>query len=322
MDVYHIGGDKQAYRDSIVIVPGSVGRGEEIADMLIDKQEVPAKRKELTAYTGFYQGTKITVQVGQMGPSSTDIVVREIIDLGGRYILRVGSCGALQPNINIGSMLIAESAYPDETVSSHYHDWEKDAPVDLLSVEACKKAAQLLNYEHHTGPFHTKASLERELQRGPKATEHRKFMHNIKRQGYVGSEMEISTIATLAYCLVEQHPIDEKIFEKIGVSSLEEAQDMIYKTFNHIPRLDEEELHGLGRILGLHQRIIRKDPSAPDPLEVRAGCVCVAVGGYDPQKKEIVPYGNPEQIKKGEEDIIFMALESAHQWAKLLNITQ
>lgn len=331
MDVYHIGDNKEAYRNSIVLVSGSMNRAKEIGEKLDNRLLIPGKRPELSAYHGTYKGLR-TVSIPDlseepiaalstgMGPSSTDIVVRELIDLGAHYILRVGSCGVLQSHPTIGSMCIASSAFPDESVSEHYHKWEKDAPADRSSIDACITAAKLLDYEHHVGACHTKASLERELRRGPRATYHREFMRKIEEQGYLFSEMEASVIFTLAHCLVEQHAPDYEVLKKMGADSIEQAQDIVFFGTSHLDILNDDELLSLGRTLGLHQRIIRKKDNAKDPLEVKAGCVCVAVGGYDPQLKKVIPYGSPEQIKKGEEDIVFMALESARQWSQLLNI--
>src|SRR5207247_4473646 len=62
-------------------------------------------------------GAPLTIQATGMGGPSAAIVVRELVDLGARALVRVGTCGSLVPDLRLGALVIATEALPADGTS-------------------------------------------------------------------------------------------------------------------------------------------------------------------------------------------------------------
>ena len=73
----------------------------------------------LWGYTGTApDGELLTVQATGIGGPSTAIVCEELIGLGARTLVRIGTCGALDPSIQLGTLLAVERALPADGTSA------------------------------------------------------------------------------------------------------------------------------------------------------------------------------------------------------------
>src|ERR671918_280571 len=92
------------------LLPGDPLRAKYIADTYFDDAvEVNAERGML-GYTGMFRGKRVSVQSSGMGCPSAGIVIEELVQLGVKKILRVGTCGGLQPNMEMGELIVPISA--------------------------------------------------------------------------------------------------------------------------------------------------------------------------------------------------------------------
>ena len=66
----------------------------------------------MLGYTGSSAGTRVSVQASGMGCPSAAIVIEELVQLGVKRFLRVGTCGGLQPDLELGDLIVALSARP------------------------------------------------------------------------------------------------------------------------------------------------------------------------------------------------------------------
>ena len=66
----------------------------------------------MLGYTGTFHGKRVSVQSSGMGCPSAGIVIEELVQLGVKKILRVGTCGGLQPDLPMGDLIVALSATP------------------------------------------------------------------------------------------------------------------------------------------------------------------------------------------------------------------
>ncbi|MFX0115252.1 MAG: nucleoside phosphorylase [Candidatus Hodarchaeota archaeon] len=100
------------------ILCGNPDRVQKIAAYLHDAEQI-AKNRGLIAFNGKTPNNKtpISVLTTGMGCPSTAIVLEEAYRAGARYLIRVGSTGALQPGICIGDVLIPYAAIRDERTS-------------------------------------------------------------------------------------------------------------------------------------------------------------------------------------------------------------
>src|SRR5690349_16689638 len=95
-----------------VLLPGDPGRALRLAQQLITGvPKMLNHNRGLWGYTGVaVDGAPLTVQATGMGGPSTAIVAEELIMLGARRLLRVGTCGALSSGLALGQLLSASAA--------------------------------------------------------------------------------------------------------------------------------------------------------------------------------------------------------------------
>ena len=93
-----------------VLLPGDPQRALAVAQALLETPRMLNARRGLWGYTGTApDGETITIQSTGMGGPSAAIVVEELIDLGARRLIRIGTCGALVPELPLGALLAAGS---------------------------------------------------------------------------------------------------------------------------------------------------------------------------------------------------------------------
>jgi len=102
-----------------VFLPGDVHRAKFIADLFDDAKLVAHKRQYIT-YTGTYKGTKVSVTSTGIGCPALAIAVEELINVGAKNFIRIGTCGALQKHVRVGSVVIATGAVRGDGTSREY----------------------------------------------------------------------------------------------------------------------------------------------------------------------------------------------------------
>ena len=102
-----------------VLLPGDPGRALRLAQHLVDgTPKMLNHNRGLWGYSGIaHDGEPLTVQATGMGGPSAAIVVEELVQLGARRFVRVGTCGALTPELALGELLAAEAALPEDGAS-------------------------------------------------------------------------------------------------------------------------------------------------------------------------------------------------------------
>jgi DeoD family purine-nucleoside phosphorylase len=102
-----------------VLLPGDPGRALRLAQQLITgTPKMLNHNRGLWGYSGVaLDGHALTVQATGMGGPSTAIVAEELIMLGARRLLRVGTCGALGDGLELGQLLAASAALPGDGTS-------------------------------------------------------------------------------------------------------------------------------------------------------------------------------------------------------------
>jgi uridine phosphorylase len=94
-----------------VLLPGDPGRALMLAQTLLDAPRMFNHHRGLWGYTGTASdGEPLTIQATGMGGPSAAIVLHELIVLGARRAIRVGTCGALAPGLALGELVVAREA--------------------------------------------------------------------------------------------------------------------------------------------------------------------------------------------------------------------
>ena len=136
----------------IVLLPGDPGRAKKIGEDYLEKSKLISSYREFVVYTGYYKGTKITVCSTGIGSPSTAMAVEELINLGAKVLIRVGTCGgALKKEIKTGSIIIPTAAIREEGTTKEYLPPEFPAIADMDVVGALIKSAQKLKYKYYVG---------------------------------------------------------------------------------------------------------------------------------------------------------------------------
>jgi DeoD family purine-nucleoside phosphorylase len=91
-----------------VLLPGDPHRALAVAQVVLDQPRMFNHTRGLWGYTGTARdGEPLTVQSTGMGGPSAAIVVEELIDLGARTLVRIGTCGALAEGLDLGELVVA-----------------------------------------------------------------------------------------------------------------------------------------------------------------------------------------------------------------------
>lgn len=141
--VYHLGLDPHQISDKIILV----GDQDRVAliSALFDSIEHASQHREFVCHTGNYQGKRISVVSTGIGTDNVDIVVNELdalvnIDLEKRVdkdqlttlkMIRIGTCGILQPEIPVHSFILSSHAFGLDNVA-HFYDIPTDATDEMI----------------------------------------------------------------------------------------------------------------------------------------------------------------------------------------------
>jgi DeoD family purine-nucleoside phosphorylase len=106
-----------------VLLPGDPGRALALAQLLLEKPLMFNHHRGLWGYTGkAADGELLTVQSTGMGGPSAAIVLHELIALGVTRAIRVGTCGALDPVLELGDLVVAREAIAADGTSAALTD--------------------------------------------------------------------------------------------------------------------------------------------------------------------------------------------------------
>jgi len=147
---YHIGLGPGELADYILL-PGDPDRSARIAARF-DSIELERHNREFASATGTYRGHRVSVLSTGIGTDNVEIVVAEILAIVERpTFVRVGSCGALQPEIALGDVVISTGAVRLEATSSFFVHDGYPAVADYEVTLALIEAAARLDKRAHVG---------------------------------------------------------------------------------------------------------------------------------------------------------------------------
>jgi DeoD family purine-nucleoside phosphorylase len=125
-----------------VLLPGDPGRALLLAQSLLVRPKMFNHNRGLWGYTGAAaDGEPLTIQSTGMGGPSAAIVIEELVRLGARRIVRVGSCGALVDGLALGDALVADAAIAHDGTSRALGAGERVAGDPRLIAALARAAA-------------------------------------------------------------------------------------------------------------------------------------------------------------------------------------
>src|SRR3954471_11328255 len=144
----HVRAEPGDYAEA-VLLPGDPLRAKYIAETYLADVVQTNSERGMLGFRGTWEGKPVSVQSTGMGCPSAAIVIEELVQLGCKKLLRVGTCGGLQPHHALGDMIVALTAVPqDGTTKTYVHephcptaDWE----LVHGAVHAAKEVGQPLH---------------------------------------------------------------------------------------------------------------------------------------------------------------------------------
>lgn len=174
-----------------VLVPGDPQRARHVAEAFFD----PGARcvndeRGMLGFTGTFEGKPISVQSVGMGCASAAIYYSELIQLGAKRLIRVGTAGGLKPGLKMGDTLIAMSGTPDDRTIETLLQGEPHAPTATYElIERAVALVRALGATVYVGPV-VSTALFYDPREG--------IMQRWRERGHLGVEMEAAVLYTLA----------------------------------------------------------------------------------------------------------------------------
>jgi DeoD family purine-nucleoside phosphorylase len=220
----HIRAEPGDYAEACLL-PGDPLRAKYIAETYLDKVEQRNSERGLLGFTGEWEGKPVSVQGTGMGCPGATIVFEELIQLGVKKLLRVGTCGGLQAHHALGDLIVALSAVPADQTAVHLVAGEPHCPTASWElIHGAVHVAKEMGQPMHVGPI-----VSSDLFYNPDGGQYERW----SQRGILAVEMEASALFTVgalrgvhAGCLLTVSDIVvEGEFKRISDEELRAAVD-------------------------------------------------------------------------------------------------
>jgi DeoD family purine-nucleoside phosphorylase len=184
----HVRAEAGDYAEACLL-PGDPLRAKYIAEMFLDDAVQRNQERGMLGYSGTFEGRPVSVQATGMGCPSAAIVVEELVQLGVKRLLRVGTCGGLQPDLSLGDLIVAVSAVASDRTVEKLVGFEPHVPTaDFGLVHGAVHAAKELGKPVRVGPI-----VSSDLFYNPDEGQYERW----SARGILAVEMEASVLFTL-----------------------------------------------------------------------------------------------------------------------------
>jgi purine-nucleoside phosphorylase len=183
----HVRAEPGDYAEA-VLLPGDPLRAKYIAETYLDDVVQTNSERGMLGFRGTWEGKPVSVQSTGMGCPSAAIVIEELVMLGCKKLLRVGTCGGLQAHHRLGDMVVALTAVPqDRTVDTYVR--EPHCPTaDWELVHGAVHYAKELGQPIHVGPV-----VSSDVFYNPDGEQYQRW----SARGILAVEMEAAILFTL-----------------------------------------------------------------------------------------------------------------------------
>jgi uridine phosphorylase len=183
----HLRVDTDDVRD-VALLPGDPGRVQRIADRC-DAVEELARNREYRVVDAEYGDVPLTICSTGVGSPSAAIALEELAAVGVETVIRPGTTGALQADIEVGDMVVATGAAKEEGTTKRYERVEYPAVPDFEVVRALTDAAEANDEDVHVGPVVTDDAFYAETD---------EYVADWEAAGLLAVEMESAALFALA----------------------------------------------------------------------------------------------------------------------------
>ena len=220
----HVRAEPGDYAEACLL-PGDPLRAKYIAETYLDDAVQRNAERGMLGYTGEFEGRPVSVQATGMGCPSAAIVIEELVQLGVKRMLRVGTCGGLQPDLALGDLIVALSAIPADATARHLVGTDQHVPTASWElVHGAVHVAKDVGQSMRLGPV-----VSSDLFYNPDGGQYERW----SSRGVLAVEMEAAVLFTLgalrgfaAGCLLTvSDVVVEREFKRISDEELRAAVD-------------------------------------------------------------------------------------------------
>jgi DeoD family purine-nucleoside phosphorylase len=183
----HVRAEPGDYAEACLL-PGDPLRAKYIAENFLENAEQKNSERGMLGYTGSFGGRPVSVQATGMGCPSAAIVIEELVQLGVKRLLRIGTCGGLQPDLQLGDLIVAISAIAADSTARHLVREPHAPTADWKLVHGAVHAAKELGKPVRVGPI-----VSSDLFYNPDDDQNRRW----SQRGVLAVEMEAAVLFTL-----------------------------------------------------------------------------------------------------------------------------
>ncbi|WP_027882891.1 nucleoside phosphorylase [Meiothermus rufus] len=201
--LYHIGfgpEDLGSPPPTLALLSGDPHRAAQIAHTRLTQVRALSENRGLNSYLGLLpNGRPVLSATSGMGAPSLSIVVNELVQVGIRTIIRVGTCGSIQESLTLGSVAISKAALCRQGAANDIAPPEYPASADPFLTVALVEAAQRLGIPYALGITASVDTFYEGQERTDSANPHLlRFLQGIteeyRRLGVINYEMEAGTL--------------------------------------------------------------------------------------------------------------------------------
>ena len=148
----HVRAERGDYAEACLL-PGDPLRAKYVAETFLEDVVERNTERGLLGYTGTFAGRPVSVQATGMGCPSAAIVIEELAQLGVERMLRIGTCGGLQPDMQLGDLIVAVSAVAADSTAAHLVGEPHAPTADWQLVHGAVHEAKELGRAVRVGPI-------------------------------------------------------------------------------------------------------------------------------------------------------------------------
>lgn len=175
-----------------ILLPGDPLRAKWVAENYLTDVVCYNKVRNMFGYTGLYKGQRVSIQGTGMGMGSAAIYIHELINTYKcQNLIRVGTCGSIQEELDLGQVILVTGASGDADANSIlFKGLHFSATPSFDLLYKAYQIAQDLNYKVHPGTiFSTNTFYDLEENRWDVWKQH----------GILGIDMETEMLYTMAH---------------------------------------------------------------------------------------------------------------------------
>jgi uridine phosphorylase len=201
--LYHLGFGAGDLDDgtTIALLSGDPSRSERIATEHLDGMRVLSRHRGLDAFAATLPGgAPVVCATSGMGAPSLSIIVNELVQVGIRTVIRVGTSGSIQEHVRIGSVVIGSAALTNQGSALDIAPVQFPAVADPFLTVRLAEAAERLGVDHHVGVMaSTDTFYEGQERTASSANPHllrrlRGMIDEYQHLGVINFEMEAGTL--------------------------------------------------------------------------------------------------------------------------------